>query len=159
MIHLTTKARTCTQCGLEYQPTSDGQKYCPVCRPEMKRKKKAEWVDRNPDYANQWGRKHPEQRKVLRKCWNEKNMDSIVAYTLAHPEQTAAIGRKSKAKRRALGFVPINQPFDGCEGHHLNQNDVIYIPKEMHRGTRHNLWTGRNMNQINALAMEWLGST
>jgi len=66
--------------------------------------------------------------------------------------------RKSKAKRRMLGFVPMNQPFDGCEAHHINQSDIIYIPSELHRSISHNQWTGRGMEQINALATAWLTS-
>lgn len=64
--------------------------------------------------------------------------------------------KRFHAKRRALNFIPMNQPFSGCEGHHLNQSDVIYIPKELHRSVSHNVWTGRGMEKINALATGWL---
>ena len=64
--------------------------------------------------------------------------------------------RKHDAKRRTLGFLPMNTWFEGCEGHHINNNDVIYIPKEMHKGVKHDIWSGRNMEQINALACAWL---
>lgn len=63
---------------------------------------------------------------------------------------------KRNAHRRTLGFVPMNTYFEGSEGHHLNQSDVIYIPKEMHRSIAHNVWTGKNMECINALATSWL---
>ena len=69
---------------------------------------------------------------------------------------SAVAGRRSKAQRRALGFIPMNQPFVGCEGHHLNQTDVIYIPKALHRSIGHNVFTGRNMAEINAKACQWL---
>lgn len=64
--------------------------------------------------------------------------------------------RKSHAKRRVLDFIPMNQPFDGCEGHHINQRDVIYIPYKLHHSVSHNVWTGKNMERINALATSWL---
>ena len=64
--------------------------------------------------------------------------------------------RKHDAKRRTLGFLPMNTWFEGCEGHHINNHDVIYIPKEMHKGVKHDIWSGRNMEQINALACAWL---
>jgi hypothetical protein len=64
--------------------------------------------------------------------------------------------RKIKAKRRTLGFVPINDPFPGCEGHHLDKERVVYIPWELHKSIGHNIWTGRNMERINAVAMQWL---
>lgn len=62
---------------------------------------------------------------------------------------------KGDAKRRVLGFVPVNRPFPGCDGHHINQNDVIYIPKAMHKSVPHNVWTGKNMDKINALVFAW----
>jgi hypothetical protein len=73
-----------------------------------------------------------------------------------HPENDSLAMRKMKAKRRVLGFNPLNSPFDGCEGHHINLTDVIYIPKEMHKSVSHNVWTGRNMTEINLLAGAYL---
>lgn len=64
--------------------------------------------------------------------------------------------RKEKAERRLLGFVPLNIPFLGCEGHHVDHDRIIYIPGELHRSISHNGRNGRNMEQINALAFQWL---
>jgi hypothetical protein len=64
--------------------------------------------------------------------------------------------RKQKAKRRLLGFNPLNSPFPGCEGHHINKDDVIYEPKKLHRSVPHNVWTGRGMVEANALAGQYL---
>lgn len=63
---------------------------------------------------------------------------------------------KAHAKRRLLGFHPLNSPFPGCEGHHINPQDVIYIPRALHQSVRHNLWTGKNMGRINALAGQYM---
>ena len=60
------------------------------------------------------------------------------------------------AKRRTLGFVLLNQPFTGCEGHHVDGERVINMPKLLHRGIAHNIWTGRNMEKINAVAYNFL---
>jgi len=61
------------------------------------------------------------------------------------------------SKRRQLGFTPLNQPFENCEAHHLQDKEtVIYIPKELHRRIHHNNWTGKNMNNIDALALHYL---
>ena len=54
-------------------------------------------------------------------------------------------------KRRALGWNPLNSWFVGCEGHHINKNDVIYTPIAVHKSIRHNVFTGRNMDKINTL--------
>jgi hypothetical protein len=64
--------------------------------------------------------------------------------------------RKHNAKHRTLGFNALNSFFTGCEGHHINQSDVIYIPAAMHQSVRHNVWTGRNMEKINLLAGAYL---
>jgi hypothetical protein len=73
-----------------------------------------------------------------------------------HPDRDSLAMGKMKAKRRTLGFNPLNSPFEGSEGHHINWADVIYIPKEMHQSVRHNVWTGRNMEKINLLAGAYL---
>lgn len=67
-----------------------------------------------------------------------------------------AFRRRSKAKRRVLGFVPLNQPFDGCNGHHIDRERVVYIPEVLHMSIRHNVWNGRNMGKINAVAFNFL---
>lgn len=60
-----------------------------------------------------------------------------------------------KSKRRDLGFVPLNKPFDGSEAHHVDIVHVIYIPKEIHQRIRHNVHTGLNMDKINELARRY----
>lgn len=64
--------------------------------------------------------------------------------------------RKSKAKRRTLGFIPLNPPFAGCEGHHVDEEQVIHLPKILHRSIYHNHNTGRGMAQMNAIAYNFL---
>jgi hypothetical protein len=95
-------------------------------------------------------------------------LSSIKKESCASPEWRAMISarnwrgghkvsaRKSRAKRRVLGFNPLNSPFLGCEGHHIDQNDVIYIPKNLHQSVKHCLSTGRNMEKMNALAGQYL---
>jgi hypothetical protein len=64
--------------------------------------------------------------------------------------------RKANAKRRVLGFIPLNQPFDGCNGHHIDRERVVYIPEVLHMSIRHNVWNGHNMAKINAVAFNFL---
>jgi len=61
-------------------------------------------------------------------------------------------------RRRNLGYKPLNKLFDNSESHHIDENYVIHIPKELHRRIRHNLKTGKNMDKINALAFKFLFS-
>jgi hypothetical protein len=75
---------------------------------------------------------------------------------IANPEKVRAIGKKEKAKRRLLGFVPLNAFFDGCEAHHVDNEQIIYMPKVLHRSIYHRQSDGMGMDKINALAYEWL---
>jgi hypothetical protein len=71
--------------------------------------------------------------------------------------------KKKKAKRRLLGFHPINEYFPGSHYHHLRydangnkDNDIgIYLPAELHNSVCHNGYTGKNMDLINKLAIAW----
>ena len=63
--------------------------------------------------------------------------------------------RKVKAKRRGLKYIELNDRFAGSTGHHLDKEFVIHIPAEMHKSVRHNVHTGKGMDQINALAIDY----
>jgi hypothetical protein len=60
------------------------------------------------------------------------------------------------AKRKQFGFIPLNEPFEGCEGHHIDFQRVIYIPKELHRSIWHSVILGVNMKEINEIAFDYL---
>lgn len=63
---------------------------------------------------------------------------------------------KYKAKRkRELKFVPLNEPFKDSEGHHLNKEYVLYIPKKLHKSVFHNVYTEQGMDMINKLVIDW----
>jgi hypothetical protein len=64
--------------------------------------------------------------------------------------------RKSQAKRRALGFAPLNAPFAGGVGHHVDNEQVINMPEALHRSIYHNQNTGQGMAKINAIAYNFL---
>jgi hypothetical protein len=61
-----------------------------------------------------------------------------------------------RARRRILGFVPLNEPFVGGEGHHVDRELVIFMPKALHRSIYHRQSDGRGMAQINAIAYNFL---
>jgi hypothetical protein len=67
------------------------------------------------------------------------------------PQAGEAIRLRSSIKREESK----KPPFGGCAAHHINQTDVIYVPKEMHQSIGHNIWTGKNMDKINALVGQW----
>ena len=64
--------------------------------------------------------------------------------------------RRENAVRRQFNFIPLNEFFEGSVGHHIDLQRVIYIPKEMHKETRHSVVKDINMSIINLLAFNWL---
>jgi hypothetical protein len=64
--------------------------------------------------------------------------------------------RKGHAKHRLLGFYPLNSWFPGCHAHHINNDDVIHMPHDLHNSVRHNQYTGMGMAAINVLAGAFL---
>lgn len=77
---------------------------------------------------------------------------SAVRWKGGFPESS----KRAKAKRRKLGCVFLNKPFPGCEGHHVDSEQVINMPKVLHRSLYHRQDTGQGMVQMNALAYEFL---
>ena len=67
---------------------------------------------------------------------------------------------RSNAKRRhgalSLGHESINEPFPGSEGHHMDREHVIFIPRELHRSVWHSLERPETMEQINTKVICWL---
>lgn len=80
-------------------------------------------------------------------------------YSIEHRKQHTSIDRKYQAKRRNFGYKSINKTFNWSESHHLhleeNHDFVINIPTWLHKLYSHSSVTWRNMNSINALALDF----
>ena len=63
--------------------------------------------------------------------------------------------KKQNERKRKLGFIPLNRSFKGSEAHHIDKEHILYIPKEIHQSTRHDVHTGKNMSLINNNAIDW----
>ena len=50
-----------------------------------------------------------------------------------------------------------NKYFEGAIAHHLDKIYVIYIPKELHQKVRHSVLKNINMDEINAIAFNYIG--
>lgn len=61
----------------------------------------------------------------------------------------------TRSRRRKLGFEPLNKQFRNSHAHHLDNNFVIYIPKEIHETYRHRPSNVESMKIINSLAFEF----
>jgi hypothetical protein len=63
---------------------------------------------------------------------------------------------KQYAKRKSFGFIPLNDYFEGSEGHHIDKEHVIYTEKELHRSVRHKQSNPESMDRINTKVYCWL---
>jgi hypothetical protein len=66
-------------------------------------------------------------------------------------------GMKSTvSRRRMLGFIPLNQEFEGSVSHHIDSLHIVFIPEKLHRSTWHSLNDSESMERINTLVYCWL---
>ena len=52
--------------------------------------------------------------------------------------------------------IKLNSRFNNSSFHHLSKSLGIYIPTKLHRHIDHNLKTGKHMDKMNALALQYL---
>lgn len=60
------------------------------------------------------------------------------------------------AKRKGRGFIPLNEYFDGADGHHIDKEHVIFMPMVVHRSIPHDERDPDSMWTINCMALLWL---
>ena len=128
---------------------------------EQRKKTNRESARKHPEpnrtRARNWKINHSEQYKKNQERWrkehSEEKKENDRKWHFTHPESR----KGNNAKRRELEFIPLNKLFNGAVGHHLDKVFVVYIPRELHTSIPHNVWTGHNMELINAKAFEYLG--
>jgi hypothetical protein len=128
---------------------------------EYRRQWRQDHRDKCADYERRYKENHRELINKTRKQWVKNNQEHWRElrrrYKEKHPDVVrAGKQRYARNKRRYLGFVPLNEYFEGSEAHHVDKVHVIYIPKEMHRSVYHCIWNGHGMAKINVLVFEWL---
>jgi hypothetical protein len=105
----------------------------------------------------EWNKKyrqtHREQRRKSCNRWfSLKGKEWRRGWNKNHPDSN----RKHCAKRRKLGFIPLNKSFSGSIAHHIDKIHVVYIPERLHTSIPHCVWTGQNMEEINGKVFKWL---
>jgi len=125
------------------------------------------------EYGKQWyidNREELRERRIKRYINNkEQELKQKKEYYISNKEKILECQKRymqtnmgkiahkrHDAHHRQLGFTPLNKPFEDCEGHHISENFVIYIPKIIHKSIIHNIWNWKNMNIINKLAIEFI---
>ena len=106
---------------------------------------------RNSKNRDSW-RHRPEVKKIQ----NEKQ-----SKYRQRPEVKArqkVINSKMRSKRKGLGHTQINPESNkpGFDGHHIDRDHVLYIPKEIHRSVAHALSRPESMDRINTIAFCWV---
>lgn len=90
-----------------------------------------------------------------------KNRDHLLQYNrdyLKTPKGKMSKGKTHDYRRRHLGSEYLNEWFEGCERHHINNEQIICIPKELHRKYPHNHKKPETMIEINKLAFDYINN-
>ena len=109
-------------------------------------------------YQKAYRQVHQEEKRAYQKVYSKTHQQELKAYLRAYVQTSAGKKGKlrSRAKRRQFGFIPLNEYFKGAEGHHIDKQYVIYIPKELHRIISYSVQQNRNMKILNAKALEFV---
>ncbi len=152
------------------------RKWLQAHREEVNKKKRQRWllrdkkeIEKRREHNRQWRAANLEKIKARDKVNRARIRERERARRLSNPEQfrekvkryrkTAkgkAFNARQKARRRALGFTPLNQPFPGSHAHHVDKERVIYMPAEIHDRIAHSILRNRNMGKINQIAFSFL---
>ena len=116
------------------------------------------------EYAKQYYQDNKKERDLKSKQYQQDHKKehalSVKKYsqTPAAKISRAISGKKIKATRkRELGFNPLNKWFPGCVGHHMNKNDVLFVPAHINK-IPHSRYNQASMDRVNRAAIEWLMS-
>jgi hypothetical protein len=112
-------------------------------------------------YSKEW-RESPEGKNWMKnynKEWRESpEGKAYIDAWYKSPKGKIHI-KKTRDRRRLLGYDIINPEFanePGFHGHHIDSIHVLYIPTEMHRSIYHSLKKPETMEKINTKAFAWL---
>lgn len=145
---------------------------------EERNKASIKWSQEHKDYhyniIRKWKIENKEHRYKLDIIWKHShpekvhntNVKSYAKDKKGNNERVKAWYKTPKGKvlakairhnrRRKLGFNAINNWFLGSHGHHINHNDVILIPADIHGSIVHKLNEPNTMKIINKIAFDYL---
>lgn len=127
------------------------------------------------EYLRQWRMNNQDKIKTSRRIYTEQHKEQIKSeaqeyyqtnkerldnyrkdYRRKNPKVMHNIYAKAKSiRRRKLSFIPLNEPFTGCEAHHLDKKHVLYIPEKLHHSVWHDLDDKQSMDEINKIVIDW----
>jgi len=175
----------CVICGLEFESYRNrkNQKCCSKeCHKIHKKEYKKEYYKENKEenkekskeyrqenkekskeYQKEYRQDNKEQRKEYDKEYYQDNKEEIkenqkeYSQTPKGKEGIKRANAKRKKTRKNFKFNPLNEWFENSNAHHINDIDVIYIPKKLHVSyAGHSVLRNRNMEPINTVAYFFL---
>lgn len=60
------------------------------------------------------------------------------------------------ARRKGRGYISVNEYFEGSDGHHIDNEQVVYVPTFIHRSIPHHQKDMESMYLMNLWALFWL---
>jgi hypothetical protein len=140
-----------------------------------KRYQKEKWREAHPDYDKQHSKQyrkihkeeilarhrqyrkvHPEKVKEYAKQYRKTYPDNNQEWRKANPNKVKQLNAKNTARRKQFDFISLNKSFENSIAHHIDKIYVIYVPKEMHQSINHSVLRNKNMDEINAIAWNYL---
>lgn len=97
-------------------------------------------------------KKYNDNRKYYLKEWLHSDNGKLYEQS----DNRKKTKSKHNSKRRGLGHVMLNKPFENSDAHHIDEVHIIYMPADLHRSISHNVWTGQGMEEINAIAFRYI---
>lgn len=138
-------------------------KVCKFCKRKQDAIRYVNNRDKILSYSKQYYETHSEHVKLRKKEWHIqnyiKNKNIILQKNLKYKKtyKGKEADSKSHAKRkRNLLSIPLNNFFEGCHMHHVDNKYVIYIPKEIHKEIWHRQNIPSTMLAINYIAYFFL---
>ena len=130
-----------------------GKQYRTLNSEKEKERKKQYYqdnIEKINQYLKQWIEKKPSYQKEYQKEYRKQYLKT--------PNGKISKKKSFAKRKRELSYIVLNKseatmPF--FEGHHLDKEYVLFIPKELHRSIYHNIYTGYNMDIINEKAIDW----
>ncbi len=131
-----------------------------------KKKYYIEHTEQEKTRMKKYQNEHPEKIKEIHNNWIKshseeyKNRNKLYVSKYFKTPKGKILKAKIQSKRyRELGYNPVNDIFEGSHGHHINKEDVIFIPKDIHKKHPHAQNKPETMIAINRIAFQWLTDT
>ena len=95
-----------------------------------------------------YGHKHNIKTRIKQSCSHQG---------ITYDKWDGFINKDRSYRLHESQCTKLNKRFEGSEGHHLMSGVIVYIPHNLHRNIKHSMKTGKNMKEINKLALNYLG--